>query len=147
MDRKTSIIVNRHRRFTYKLVDFLIFFFRSSVRPSVCPSVHSILHFVFSILDFFFRPSYHSLQYRGIFFCFSCSIIHFVLFFFYYKGLFFWPSYYSLLFYRGLFLSPHPIIHFVLEVFFTSFQFFTSSSIFFFIQDFFLSAILLFTLF
>ena len=48
---------------------------------------------------------------------------------------------------EDFFLSPHPIIHFVLEVFFTSFQFFTSSSFSVFIQDFFLSAILLFTSF
>ena len=46
------MIVNRHRRFTYRLVDFFFSFVRSFVRPSV----RSILHFVvffFSIGDFF----------------------------------------------------------------------------------------------
>ena len=63
------LIVNRHRRFTYKLVDFFFF-----VRPFVRSSVRSILHFVFSILDFF---------------SFVHPILHFVIIFFFYTGLFF----------------------------------------------------------
>ena len=111
------MIVNRHRRFTYKLVDFF-FSVRSSVRSSVRPfvrplysslrlfytgfflSVCSILHFVFTILDFFFRPS----------------------------ALFF--TSWSFFFHTGLFSFVHPIIHFGIGGFFFASValFFTSSS-------------------
>ena len=128
------IIVNRQRQFTYRLVDFF------------CPSVRSSALFFTSssILDIFLSILLFT-SVSGDFFCFSCSILHFVLFFFS-IGVFFFvcPLYSSLrLFYTGLFFRPstlffpssfpywtfffHPIIHFDTRFSFSIGDFFLSS--------------------
>ena len=128
----------------------IFFFFYNGLFSFVHPIIHfGIGGFFYSSLScptFFFRSSYSSLCNLFLLlywtFFFIHPIIHFGI------GGFFLPHFLPRSLSIGdLFLSPHPIIHFVLEVFFASFQFFTSSSFSFFIQEFFLSAILLFTSF
>ena len=102
-----KLIVNRHRRFTYTLVDFFCPFF--SVRPSV-------------------RPLYSSLRlfYTGLFFVHP--IIHFSIegFFFASVALLFTLFYFS--FTIKDFFFGHPIIHFfsIGDFFFRPILLFTS---------------------